>query len=63
MDTKVTRNLLALGTEVALGDANIVVSDPSAWSVFLKLGKNRISSSLDDCMVLFHECFLARVGL
>lgn len=62
IDAKVVGTPLSLSTEVALGDANIVVSDPSECLVLQVLGKKRICSSFDDYMVQFHECLLTRVG-
>ena len=63
VDAKITSISSALSTKVALGDANIMVGDPSEWSVLPVLGEKRICKSFDDCMVPFYECLFTGIRL
>lgn len=61
VDINIIITSLALSTEATLRDVDIVVCDPSEWSVYSVLGEKGICNSFDDSMVPFHECLFTRV--
>lgn len=40
-----------------------MVNGPFEWLLLPLSGEKRICSSFDDCMVIFHECLVTRIGL
>lgn len=60
---KVLSTSSTFSIESILSDVEIMVGDPTEWSVLPMLGEKRICSSFDDCMIPFSECLFTRIGL
>lgn len=63
MDAEIVGTPSILSTKMTISTTDIMVRDPSDWSVLLVDLKRRTWSSHDGCSIPFYECLFTRLGM